>query len=34
MKPGVGLLLGGYRDVDGRNVGRGDAAYAGMWMRF
>lgn len=34
MKPGVGLLLGGYRDIDGRNVGRGDAAYAGMWMRF
>lgn len=34
LRPTVGIMAGGYRDVDGRNVGRGDAAYAGLWLRY
>jgi hypothetical protein len=33
-RPTVGIMAGAYRDVDGRNVGRGDAAYAGLWLRY
>jgi hypothetical protein len=33
LTPRAGLLFGGYRDVAGRNIGRGTGFFGGVWLK-
>lgn len=34
MQPDVGVMLGAYQDIAGRNVAKGTGVLAGLWLRF
>lgn len=34
VRPDVGVMLGAYQDIAGRNVAKGTGVMAGLWLRF